>query len=302
MRRLYKKEHVGFKYRDNLIKNQKEVSDMISDKIISGKPFMLSRLGLTELMAIINYIDVLNNKKSYFKYITHKQNKWWWDENVFTQMSEWSGFFPSNANSLSAFSELYLKEMIHIDILAYFNPRLSDLKQYFNGSVINVYPNTIEPHKLINPWTKALKNKKVLVIHPFESSIKKQYMKRKDLFDIEDFLPSFNLKTIRAVQSLGGKHPKFNSWFEALDYMKNQIDKHDFDICLIGCGAYGLPLAAHVKKSGKQAIHIGGSLQLIFGIKGKRWDNDNLYNDNWVRPQIQEKPENAENVEDNCYW
>ena len=53
--------------------------------------------------------------------------------------------------------------------------------------------------------------------------------------------------------------------------MENEIDKHDYEVCLIGCGAYGLPLAAHVKKQGKKAIHIGGALQLLFGIMGKRW-------------------------------
>lgn len=33
---------------------------------------------------------------------------------------------------------------------------------------------------------------------------------------------------------------------------------------------YGFPLAAHVKHKGKQAIHLGGTLQLLFGIKGNR--------------------------------
>lgn len=36
--------------------------------------------------------------------------------------------------------------------------------------------------------------------------------------------------------------------------MKSEIDKCDYDVCLIGCGAYGFPLAAHVKHKGKQAI------------------------------------------------
>ena len=27
----------------------------------------------------------------------------------------------------------------------------------------------------------------------------------------------------------------------------------------LGCGAYGFPLAAHVKRMGKKAIHMGGS-------------------------------------------
>ena len=31
------------------------------------------------------------------------------------------------------------------------------------------------------------------------------------------------------------------------NYMKNEIAAKDFDIALIGCGAYGMPLAAYVK-------------------------------------------------------
>ena len=50
--------------------------------------------------------------------------------------------------------------------------------------------------------------------------------------------------------------------------MKSQMDQTDYDIALIGCGAYGFPLAAHAKRMGKQAIHMGGSLQLLFGIRG----------------------------------
>ena len=35
------------------------------------------------------------------------------------------------------------------------------------------------------------------------------------------------------------------------------------------------------------SLYVGGGLQLLFGIKGKRWDDANgklLYNEHWVRP------------------
>ena len=93
--------------------------------------------------------------------------------------------------------------------------------------------------------------------------------------------------------------------------MENEVDKHDFDIALIGCGAYGFPLAAYVKRKGKKAVHFGGSLQLLFGIRGNRWENPNynpiynyanLMNEYWVKPGSVEKPQNAEKVENACYW
>ena len=73
-------------------------------------------------------------------------------------------------------------------------------------------------------------------------------------------------------------------------------------MALIGCGAYGFPLVAHCKSIGKQGIHIGGSLQLYFGIKGKRWDRFGFYNEFWVSPEESERPVNLSKVEDGCYW
>ncbi len=84
------------------------------------------------------------------------------------------------------------------------------------------------------------------------------------------------------------------------------ISRTDFDIAILGCGAYGFPLAAEIKRMNKQAIHLGGATQIWFGIKGKRWDKElpirNLYNDYWVKPSEDEKPKYASGVEGGCYW
>ena len=122
-----------------------------------------------------------------------------------------------------------------------------------------------------------------------------------------EILPEFELRTVTAVQTVAGQiDPRFKSWFDALDYMYDEAMKCDFDIALIGCGAYGFPLAAKLKKSGKMAIHMGGMLQVLFGIKGKRWDEDPIvskyYNDSWVRPGEDEKPKSSNVVVDGCYW
>jgi hypothetical protein len=93
--------------------------------------------------------------------------------------------------------------------------------------------------------------------------------------------------------------------------MKAQMDQVDYDICLIGCGAYGFPLAAHAKRMGNVGFHLGGSLQLLFGIRGKRWENPDynpvynyaaLMNEHWVKPAEEERPVAANKVEGACYW
>ena len=113
-----------------------------------------------------------------------------------------------------------------------------------------------------HPWTYSLKGKKILVVHPFSETIESQYKnKKKKLFKNSEVLPEFaSLQTIKAVQSIAGNPVGFDTWFDALDWMKSEIDKKDFDIALLGCGAYALPLAAHIKRMGKKVVHMGGVL------------------------------------------
>ena len=166
----------------------------------------------------------------------------------------------------------------------------------------------LEPYLQVNPWSEALEGKKVLVIHPFDKTIQSQYNNfRSVLFKDPRVLPQFkSLETIKAIQSISGNNTLFTNWFEALDFMKSEIDKKDFDIAIIGTGAYGFPLAAHVKRIGKKAVHMGGATQILFGIKGKRWlENDkfkDIINEYFVHPLEEDKPKQFEQVEGGCYW
>ena len=103
---------------------------------------------------------------------------------------------------------------------------------------------------------------------------------------------------------------RFDSWFDALKWMEEQIDTIDFDIALIGCGAYGFNLSAYIKQKGKIGIHVGGALQLLFGIKGHRWTDhpaaypklNEMFNAYWVFPPKEDVPAAAKSVENFCYW
>lgn len=294
-----------------------KASEMIYNLLSDDKPCMIARFGSTEMSAIINYLGVNSQHHSVWKFIQGKQPEWWWNNNIMNQMQQWSGFFPPTPENMQRFGEMMIEDSKEVDLLA------SWLKEEIR--ILSIHPPLpqsiwlifLDPFWSRSPWTKALKNKKVLVVHPFVDLISSQYKnKRKYLFANPDVLPEFQLLTIKAIQSLGGADNGFRDWFEALDYMKNQIDECDFDICLIGCGAYGFPLAAHVKRMGKKAVHMGGSLQLLFGIIGKRWEDPNygsielkkkgcypqLFNQYWIRPGDKEMPANKDKVEGGCYW
>ena len=156
------------------------------------------------------------------------------------------------------------------------------------------------------PWTSALVGKKVLVVHPFAVTICSQYQGRERLFRDRSILPNFSIITLRPPQTIGHGTDGFGSWIEALDHLICQVSKIEFDVALIGCGAYGLPLGAAIKAMGKPSIHLGGALQLLFGIRGRRWEAmpqyASLMNDSWVRPSQDEIPVGAKKVDGGCYW
>ena len=278
-------------------------NDKIYSLLKSGKPCMIARFGTTEINCINNYLCVKSDKPYFQKcveYITDYTHTPWWNKDHWKIMSLWSGILPPCQNTAEKFSERYLQDIPEIDILA--------CHQYYEKfmplrpDVIRIQLEMLYPFFVDCPWTRYLKGKKVLVVHPFEKTIQQQYKKRKLLFKDENILPDFELITFKAVQTIAGCKSKFKNWFEALEYRENEIAKIDCDVCIIGCGAYGLPLAAFVKRMGKQAIHLAGGTQLLFGILGNRWVkqygdvlhyrpgidiNINyrpLFNENWIYP------------------
>lgn len=291
-----------------------KASEVIYNLLVSDKPCMIARFGATEMSAIINYLGVNSECHSLGKFIKGEQPEWWWNKNIMNQMQQWSGFFPPTPKNMQRFGEMMMEDAKEVDLLgSWLN---EEFRIYHDCNIHAVMLPLLEPYHANHPWSRVLANKKILVIHPFADLITRQYQKRKLLFKNQDVLPDFKLDTIQAVQSLGGEANGFKNWFAALEWMKQEMDKRDYDICLIGCGAYGFPLAAHAKRKGKKAVHLGGALQLLFGIKGKRWEVADyaktwglpkdayfsLFNQNWIYPGKKERPKNAKDVEGGCYW
>lgn len=301
---------------DRGITDPDKASELIYNLLASGKPCMIARYGAFELASVVNYLGVRNSHHSLLKYITGKEPQWWWNKRLMGFMQSNAGFFPATEENLMKFGEMMVEDSKQVDILGSW----LSTEQYLNEqlkSASRVHLMQLEPFWGTNPWSRALKGKRVLVVHPFSETIKTQYNKRHELFLKDETLPDFEvLEVVRAVQSIGGES-SYKDWFDALNFMKSEIEKHDFDVCLVGCGAYGFPLAAHVKRMGKQAVHLGGALQLLFGIRGNRWEDPNygvkewgipsgtysgLSNEYWVRPSKEEKPKTAGQVEGSCYW
>ena len=273
--------------------------DCVGELLDRNEPLMITRLGATELSCLRYFLEKRGKrKKAYSRKISYS-------------MSNLSGFFPADDDSLDAFAEMFLGHMKQVDVMGVWF-------LHYENTICNSWcPNAelidficLEPFRFPTPWSSRLAGRKVLIVHPFIDSIRSQYEeKRRVLFTDSDVLPDFELKTVQAVQSIAGSKVEFATWFDAYQHMCDEMAKVDFDVCLIGAGAYGLPLAAFAKSLGKQAIHMGGATQILFGIKGKRWEESvyahttaKLFNEHWVRPHKSETPANKDIVDKGCYW
>jgi hypothetical protein len=276
-------------------------------EVLSGpSPAMIGRFGTSELFAVLNYVALQDNGPGrYFRYVFGRTPYLAWDPRVLSGIFINAGFFPADPHRLEGYARMMLDDMPLLDILGSWIQEEAYFRQQLDGIVKVPLPD-IEPFFSDHPWTAALEGKRVLVIHPFEESIRRQYAQKELLFADPRILPDFELLTLRAVQSSAQTRTEFADWFQALESMKEKVSRMDFDIALIGCGAYGMPLAAHVKRMGKKSVLIGGSVQILFGIRGKRWEEhsriSSLFNPHWTRPLPSETPENFSSVENGCYW
>lgn len=291
-RNLVKSARFGWKYRGVTVLSAAEGNRLAKEALEQGKPFCFGRCGATEMRTVAEYLQ------------TGSQD---FSDRIRREIRDLSGVFPTDDDTLRRFCERYIRCAQQADLLALWD--VGAERQVIRGCTYTAFTQlrALEPYYHEDPWSAALAGKKVLVVHPFKESILSQYQKREALFPGTDILPEFaSLTVVQAVQGLAGQDTGYASWFDALAAMESQMDAADYEVAIIGAGAYGLPLAAHARDTGHMAVQMSGATQLLFGIKGRRWDGHpvigKLYNDAWVRPLPAEQPAAKEKVEGGSYW
>lgn len=295
-----------YKYKDNIVQQSTiDTQKIIKEYLVGEGPCMIARFGSVELQSVVDYLYPVKCS-NILPFIKCKIPSFGYAPSTKRTMHINAGFFPPTDDMLNRFGALMLDCMKNVDILGSWRPE-EDIVLPFMPNMKRVPLHHLEPYYFDNPWITALEGKRVLVIHPFEKTIRKQHAQLNKLFADKEMIPEYELLTIKAVQSIAGNKPdEFNDWFEALEWMKGEVDKLEFDIAIIGCGAYGFPLAAYVKQIGKKAIHLGGAAQYLFGIRSSAGDKTiklpGLMNEYWVYPSQEETPKGIEMVEDSRYW
>ena len=264
----------------------------LKDALDSSKPFSAIRFGAVELSCLNNHEKIeLGWRKKY-------------KESVRYSIKNNAGYFPTDEESLKRYGDVLFPLLQEVDFLGISGLHMEDyFARYYCPKSFPILYEGMEP--LHGDWTTHLKGKKVLVISPFKEDILSQYQKRQSLFPKgSDILPEMDLKVIEAPLTFADATPTSPSFFDELEKMESQMKETDFDVLLVGAGAYGSFLALYAKSLGKQGIQTGGATSTLFGIMGRRWENrrhvSQYVNENWIHPT--KKVEGFKKVENGAYW
>lgn len=294
--------------------NAEDTQKRLAEIIRAGKPVMVARFGSGELEATLRGLAILDRKehgflRSFFRLLAGKTAPFWWDNSIRAGLCWVAGYFPPTDDDLDRFAARVFQDCAELDILATWQEGEGRMRRrFFPDARLCSMDGFTYPFQYGSPWYSALAGRRVLVVHPFGKTIRFQFACREGVFPAGKNLPDFDLLSYLPPMTFGGHQgtSRFATWIETLDSMIEEIRHIPFDIALIGAGAYGMCLAAAVKRMGRIGIHMGGATQLLFGIKGGRWDGngigDAFYNEHWVRPSGDEVPENSANIEGGGYW
>ena len=290
------------------VKNIQDSNNDIIMFIERGKPFSIVRLGLGG--ETYKTFDYIKSGKMDLKYL-HPQHYSLYNAGIYTK--------DKDLSKIQLYLLAYKSAIEKADYLASFsNSTIEHIQNFFAQSynITQIHSRSLEPFYAVmenqKPWTHYLHGKKVLIINPFVESFKKQMNNGFTIFKDEEkkiFLDGQEFIYYKCYQTIAGNHIH-NNWFETFQIMCKDIKELDFDIALLGCGGYGLPLCNYIKSNlNKSAIYVGGGLQLLFGVMGNRWENNEMWKQiikenasTFIKPSVEELCLNANTIEAGCYW
>jgi hypothetical protein len=265
-----------------MYEQQKAIYDAIDLALCTGEPLFIGRNGSTELGLQLGIPQQPQ----------HIVN---------------AGIWPN----ATGFAEAAAEATKAADILAagWYQPYAAAEASFLEGTQsLKVDLPALEPYYAPEhlQWTRLLADQRVAVVSPFAETINKQL--KKPIWPNSLLPTSIDAVTIRTgfPPSIAPNGPcawPVTSWQKAVDLLVERVEATKVRVVLLGCGSLGMLVAHRLRASGHICIVLGGALQILFGIKGRRWLTEPVaanFNEHWIFPL--ERPSGAAIIEGGCYW
>ena len=285
----------------HIIKNYEVSYGIALSFLLTPRPGFWSRVGGSDTSAVVDYLkvrstkntqDLLQHTERYLPLVQRYNGYYDLSRDVSNYYKYCECLLESyNKSRLMMFCNyqllsIYFKDILHKDFYKDIENRddfinfVREGDRYTNDRIVLPYmfveKLVFDKWTLFRAFSETLTGKRVLVISPFAESIEKNFDRRSSFFRNYNY-PNFNLLTYNTPITYFGLPDSFypdENWFQTLERMKVDISKLEFDVALLSCGSYAMPLGIHIEeKLSRRSIYIGGVMQLYFGIMGRRYDN-----------------------------
>lgn len=279
------------------LRDFKSCSEYVERILTGDRPAFLSRIGGSDTITVATDISNRSSAEAHAAEMAHYRRF----------VERYNGFYDTEPGSDKAF-RAYLDTMIDCyrrslslfvggtDLRIMVYPEL-EAGKILNNATRRVYEDllirmddgsqkvflpyeyaetmTVGEHTLANVFSSALEGRKVLVVSPFSETIRSNFHNRQQFFKNYRY-PEFELITCNSPITYSGLprelYPDRN-WSETAARLRDEIARLDFDIALLCCGSYAMPLGvAAAEDLGRKAVYLGGVTQLYFGIIGRRYE------------------------------
>lgn len=229
-----------------------------------------------------------------------------------------AGVFPDSEESLREFGDRLLQVYLHMDYLAVLPglplpPSLADSDKPHRLDIEDLEPNRSQPYQPDDCYLPHLRDARVLIISSIADILTARA--QRDVFEAVWSRIGAPWPLPRSVEALSfpfiydtDVQSRYESAWAVFDEVTRDMAQVDFDIALIAAGALGAPIALAAKDLGAVGISLGGHLQVLFGVHGKRWLDDpewstRYINDAWMAPPRDRKPRTSRGLtDDGAYW
>jgi hypothetical protein len=227
------------------------------------------------------------------------------------------GIFPVDNSFYRRYSRFYIEQIRNLDCLGicYYPGELEILKYYQLTNKLIHYtdqePDRSVPDNQGSCYLQFFGDKKILIICPFAEALKNRATQ--EVFEGVWWKTGkkwFRPASVEALEFPYGfayeTHKQYATVLDLLEEVKTRIHQRDFDIALIGAAGLAIPLASFIKDLGKVAVDLGGHLQFLFGVLGKRWRTTDLqakyFTRYWIDMPASYKPNETDVCDDGAYW
>ena len=230
----------------------------------------------------------------------------------------YGGIFPADRGFMSRFVAAYAGALAKLDsvgVIASCWPADDELFRYhcLPGKPIDYLdqePDRSQPADESRCWLPFLRGRRVLLVSPFAELLRSRATC--ETFEAvwrKTGKPWFEPAAVDALALPYGfaraTQARYETALDLLDEVNARVAARTFDVVLIGAGILGSMIAPAVKDQGRVGLSVGGHLQVLFGVRGQRWDERpewrrNYINDAWIEMPERYRPDPGETDEN--YW